>query len=122
MAYNEKSLLNLNRSGRKRSTKLRFDDVINDERFEQVLEELYTLALDEKTTNAKIKAIEIIIDRKLGKLVNEVISTDGGSITVEDVISNGNTLGFRENKNPQDITEDEESTLPMIPNITNELQ
>lgn len=63
-----------NRNGRPRGSKnkIRIHDIITDERQKELLEELYNIAMNGKYEKNRISAIEMLLERTLGRVPAEI--------------------------------------------------
>lgn len=92
MAFNEKSLLNLNRSGKAKgtkSTKFKFDEVITEDKMTNLINGLYDIAINDKWAKNRIAASTYLIDRGLGKMP-QTINNIGSEQTINDILADDN--------------------------------
>lgn len=74
--------------GRPKGSKNKFkvNDVITDTRIQQYFEELHSIALEDKYSKNRIAAIQMLLERTLGKVPAEIHQTVTDATTLSDIL------------------------------------
>ena len=91
---------NLTNAGKGRvkgsKNKVHVNDIITDERQKELLEQLYDIALNGTYEKSRISAIQILLERTLGKVPAEVHQTITETSTLQDLLKNESPLNTPE--------------------------